>query len=64
LQGAQWLGCGDELMCLPVYRRTVEATDAIFQRLAGERLQSKSRIGVAIVFRLTEAAGLKLISWF
>jgi hypothetical protein len=23
-------------MCLPVYRRTVEAIDTIFQRLAGE----------------------------
>lgn len=34
-QGSQWLGCGDELLSLPVYRRTVAAIDSLFLQHAG-----------------------------
>lgn len=34
-QGAQWVGVGQALLCLPVYRRTAHAIDEIFTRLSG-----------------------------
>ena len=42
-QGAQWLHCGEGLLCLPVYRRTVEAVDAIFTRLSGWSLRDLAK---------------------
>jgi acyl transferase domain-containing protein len=40
-QGSQWLGCGDALLSLPVYRRTVTAIDSLFLQHAGWSLREK-----------------------
>lgn len=42
-QGSQWIGCGETLMTLPVYREAALKVDELFQKLSGWSILEKSR---------------------
>jgi len=55
-QGAQWVGCGETLMQVPVYRETALRVDALFQALAGWSILKKARTLSTEALRETQYA--------
>ena len=55
-QGAQWVGCGEMLMQVPVYRETVLRVDTLFEALAGWSILEKARTLSTEVLRETQYA--------
>ena len=55
-QGSQWVGCGETLMQVPVYRERVLHVDGLFQALSGWSILEKSRTLTAEELRETQYA--------
>jgi len=55
-QGAQWMGCGETLMAVPVYREAVLEVDALFQALSGYSILEKAQTLSAETLRETQHA--------